>query len=70
MASQSPQRGSEGSEIDTHAGQAVGVEEDDGTVEIYIRRGHDIVGADLTPAEARKLAAQLIDHAAKVDDCL
>jgi len=43
--------------MDTHAGQAVGAEEEQGAVELYIRTNHSIVSADLTPAEARKLAA-------------
>jgi hypothetical protein len=62
--------GREGSEIDTHAGQAVGIEEHPGGVELYIRADGTLAAADLTPAEARKVAAQLIEHADNVVDGL
>lgn len=39
-------------------------------VELYIRADRSMVSADLTPAEARKLAAQLIEHAGNVEDAL
>lgn len=68
MANRSRRAGREGSEVHTHAGQAVGIEEDEGTLELYIRADGSTAGADLTPAEARKLAAQLIGHAASVED--
>jgi hypothetical protein len=68
MANRSRHAGGEGSEIDTHTGQTVGVEETQGGVELYIRSDGNIVGADLTPAQARKLAAQLIEHADNVQD--